>query len=133
MIETVSLGVVVLTGVYLCALAAASLIVPSRASRFLLGFATSQRLHYVELLIRLSVGGAFLVQAPRMFFPSAFSLFGLVLIATTACLLLLPWRWHHRFAQAAVPRATPYIRYIGWCSLALGVSILAAVIRGNAA
>jgi len=133
MIETLALGIVVVAGLYLCALAATSLFVPSRANRFLLGFANSQRVHFIELLTRFVVGGAFVIHAPRMLVPGVFRLFGWVLVVTTACLLFLPWQWHHRFAQHAVPRATRYMTVIGLFSLALGLLILAAVIRGNAA
>lgn len=133
MLEALALGVVVLAGLYLCALAAVSLFAPSRASRFLLGFATSQRLHFVELLIRIIVGGAFVIYAPSMSIPGVFGLFGWLLVVTTACLILLPWKWHQRFAQHTVPRAIGFLPFIGLCSLALGVFILVAVINGNAA
>ena len=133
MLEALALTVVVLTGFYFCALGAASLFVPAKANRFLLGFASSPRVHYIELSIRLLVGAALLIHAPRMFAPDAFRLFGWILLITTACLLLFPWRWHQWFAQQAVPRATSYIKVIGICSLALSGLILAAVIRGSAA
>ena len=132
MLETLALILVVLTGFYFCALAAAALLVPAKASRFLLGFASSPRVHCIELSIRFLVGAALVIYAPRMFMSDVFNLFGWVLLITTACLLLLPWRWHHWFAQQAVPRAIPYIKVIGICSLASGGLILAAVIRGNA-
>lgn len=133
MIETLAIGIVVLCGGYLCALTAVSIFAPSRANRFLLGFASSQQAHFLELFTRLVVGGAFLIHAPSMLVPRLFSLFGWVLVGTTVCLLFLPWRWHQRFAQYAVPRATRYIGLIGVCSLALGLFILVAVLRGNAA
>ncbi len=133
MIELLALAVVVLTGLYFCALAAASLIMPARASRFLLAFASSPRVHYLELLIRLVVGVSLVIHSPRMVVPAAFSLIGWILIVTTACLLLLPWRWHRRFAQRAVPPATRYIAWIGLCSLALGGLILLAVLWGGTA
>lgn len=133
MIEAMALGVVVLAGIYFIALATVSLLMPARASRFLLGFAGSAFTHYAELGLRLLVGTALVLHAPRMLFPGAFNLFGWVLLVTTACLLLVPWRWHHRFAQATVPRATRHITLIGLCSLLLGVLILAAVLRGGAA
>jgi hypothetical protein len=131
--EPLAAGIVVLAGLYFCVLAAVALIVPSRANRFLLGFANSQRVHFIELFTRLVVGGAFVIHAPRMFVPGVFMLFGWVLVITTACLLLLPWQWHHRFAQHAVPRATRYIVFIGIFSLAFGLFILMAVIHGNTA
>jgi hypothetical protein len=133
MLEVLALTLVVLTGIYFCALAVAALLVPAKASRFLLGFASSPRVHYIELSIRFLAGVALVIYAPRMSASGAFSLFGWVLLITTTCLLLLPWRWHHWFAQQAVPRAISYIKVIGICSLALGGFILAAVILGNAA
>lgn len=133
MIETLALVFVVLAGLYLCALAATSIFAPSRANRFLLGFANSQRVHFIELLIRFVVGGAFVIHAPRMFAPCVFRLFGWVLVVTSACLLVFPWQWHHRFAQYAVPSATRFITFLGLCSLALGLFILLAVIYGNTA
>jgi hypothetical protein len=132
-LESLALTLVVFTGFYFCALAAAILLVPAKVSRFLRGFASSPRVHFTELSIRLVVGAALVIYAPLMSASDTFSLFGWVLLITTACLLLLPWRWHHWFAQQAVPRAIPYIKVIGICSLALGGLILAAVIRGNVA
>ena len=133
MIEVLALTVVVLTGFYFLALAAVSLFMPVLANRFLLGFADSALKHYAELFLRFAVGAALILYAPRMLLSDAFSLFGWVLLVTTACLLLIPWRWHHRFAQQAVPRATRHITLIGLASLALGGFILAAVVRGSAA
>jgi hypothetical protein len=133
MIEFLAFAIVVLAGLYFIALAAVSLLTPARANRFLLGFAGSPSAHYAELLLRFLVGGALVLHAPRMLFSGAFHLFGWVLVVTTASLLLVPWQWHHRFAQRAVPRATRYITLIGVASLAIGGLILVAVIRGSAA
>ena len=133
LIEVFALVAIVLTALYLLALGAASLVAPARASRFLLGFASSQPLHFVELFLRLLVGAALVLYAPRMFLSGAFNLFGWVLLVTTACLLLVPWQWHHRFAQFAVPRVTRYIGLVGVASLVIGGFILAAVARGSAA
>ncbi|MEG3193053.1 hypothetical protein [Lysobacter sp. D1-1-M9] len=133
MIEALALTVVVLTGLYFIALAVVSLFCPAQANRFLLGFAGSALAHYTELFLRFMVGAALVLHAPRMLLPGAFTVFGWVLLVTTACLLLVPWRWHHRFAQQAVPRATRHITLVGLASLAIGGFTLAAVIRGSAA
>ena len=77
MLEVLALTLVVLTGIYFCALAVAALLVPAKASRFLLGFASSPRVHYIELSIRFLVGVALVIYAPRMSASGAFSLFGL--------------------------------------------------------
>ncbi|MBT8093293.1 MAG: DUF2065 family protein [Gammaproteobacteria bacterium] len=133
MTEVLALSVVVLAGLYFCVFAVTSLTMPAESSRFLLGFASSQRAHYIELLIRLLVGWSLVIYAPRMFATAVFTAFGWALIITSACLFLLPWRWHQRFAQYVVPRATRYITLIGLCSLVLGGLIIAAAIRGSAA
>jgi hypothetical protein len=125
--------IVVLAGIYLLALGAASLFLPTRASRFLLGFASSRSLHFTEMFFRLVVGAALVVNAPKMSLTPVFNLFGWLLIVTTACLILVPWQWHHRFAQRAVPLFTRQIAWLGFGSLAIGSVILLAVICGSAA
>jgi hypothetical protein len=124
-------GVVALTGLYFTALGVTVLTRPDRATRFLLGFAGSPAAHYTELSVRLVVGAALVLAAPQLIFSGAFKLFGWVLLGTTACLLLVPWRWHQRFAQQAVPRAIRHIALIGVASLALGGFMLAALVRGS--
>ena len=51
-----------------------------------------------------------------------------IILGTTAVLLLVPWRWHRRFASKAVPRALPYLRLIALASLVSGAAVLAAVV-----
>ena len=133
MIEASALGLVVLAAVYFIALAGVSLLIPASASRFLLGFAGSPFKHYTELFVRFLVGAALVLHAPRTVAPSAFAVFGWLLLVTTACLLLVPWRWHQRFAQYAVPQAARHISLIGLASLALGGVMLVAVVLGSAA
>jgi len=132
-IEAMALGGVAVAGLFFIALGSTSLLAPRRASQFLLGFAGSPSKHYAELALRFFVGGCLVASAPRMLFPSAFSLFGWVVLATTAALLLVPWRWHHRFAARAVPAALRFLPLIGVSSVALGGLVLVAVFRGNAA
>jgi uncharacterized protein YjeT (DUF2065 family) len=132
-IDLLVFAVVLAVGIYFIALGLASLLAPTLAKRFLRGFATSPLAHYTELFTRLIVGGAFLVQSPRMQFSAVFEAFGWILIGTTACLLLVPWRWHHRFAQRSVAAAIRYIALIGVCSLAIGGLLLFALIHSATA
>lgn len=114
-------------------LGSASLVAPPKAREFLLGFAGSARKHYAELAFRFAVGAAFVVHAPQMQFPQVFEVFGWIVLGTTTGLLLIPWRWHHRFALRAVPTALRLLPLIGVSSTALGVLILLAALRGGAA
>ena len=126
MTEMLASGVVVLTGLYLVGLGAVSLVTPAQASRFLLGFAGSATAHYAELLIRLLVGGAFLLHSSHMLFSAVFVLFGWALVTTTAVLAIVPWQWHHRFAQRSVPHALRHLKLVAIASLVLGGFVLAA-------
>ena len=127
MIEPLAAAVVLLAGLYLACLGAVSLAAPAIARRFLLGFASSRARHYLELALRLVVGGAFLLCAPVLQFPLAFTAFGGAIVLTSVGLLLVPWRWHRHFAQQAVPRALRFLPLLGVASLLLGGFVLFAV------
>lgn len=131
MIGFLASAMVGLSGLYLVGLASISLCAPARASRFLLGFAGSASTHYLELLVRLVVGGAILVRARHMLFSDVFSVFGWVLVLTTVGLLVVPWRWHQRFARLAVPYAVRHLRLLAVASFLLGGFILVAVLGGT--
>lgn len=128
MIVAIAQGVVVLAGLYLVGLGVLALAKPGIAGRFLQGFAGSAPKHYAELAVRFLVGAALLVHAPRMAGPAAFRVFGWLLLATTAALLCVPWRWHDRFARAAVPRAMRHARLVGLFALLSGAAVLAAML-----
>lgn len=133
LIDSLALVVVALVGLYLLALGSLALVRPALATRFLLGFVRSLGAHVLELSLRLVVGAALVVAAPRLPFAGAFAVFGWVLLASTAVLLVLPWRWHQRFAQQAVPQATRWMAWIGWAALAAGAFVIGAVMRGGGA
>ena len=124
--DTLALIVIILVGCYFITLAVIAFTTPERASRFLLGFADSAATHYLELTLRLIVGAAFLLRAPLMPLACPFTVFGWLLIGTTACLFLVPWQWHRRFTLRAVPQALRYLKLIAFASLIVGSAILAA-------
>lgn len=130
MLDSLPLTVVLLTGVYFVGLGVASLATPRAAGRFLLGFAGSAAVHYVELLLRLIVGAAFVVRAPALPWPAVFTLFGWGLVLTTMGLCAVPWRWHRRFAERTVPQALRYLPLLGVASLALGAFVLGSAFAG---
>jgi hypothetical protein len=127
----VALLLVLLSGCYLAGLAVLSFLSPERASRFLLGFAGSASAHYLELVVRLFIGGAILHSAPHVLFSRAFVVAGWVLVVTTLGLFAVPWRWHHRFAQWGVPHAVANLQLVAVASFVLGGFIIASVILGS--
>jgi hypothetical protein len=130
MIAAMSVLVLALTAAYLVGLGACALLRPALARRFLLGHASSPRLHYLELALRLLVGGALLVRAPAMPWPQAFTFVGWVLVVTTLVLALVPWRRHQAFAQRTVPQALRFLPLLGVASLGLGAGLSYAISMG---
>ncbi|MCE9557441.1 MAG: hypothetical protein K8R88_00675 [Armatimonadetes bacterium] len=130
MLQTISLIVLAIIGLYFIGLGVFALFSPALAQKFLLGFATTLFKHYLELAIRFIAGASFLLYAPKTGFPEVFSIIGWVLLTTTFGLLVIPFRWHEKFAKKAVPAALKYLKVIGISSLAVGSALLYAISSG---
>lgn len=120
--------VVVASGVALIAFALWVALAPERAAAFLRRFASTLRAHLTEQLLRLAAGGAILLYAGEMWFSHLFRPFGWLLVLTSLGLMLLPWRWHRRFAGWATPLAIRHLRLYAFACLALGGAILFAAL-----
>jgi len=131
MIDFLALIVVLSAALYLLALAIFSFLKPQKASQFFLGFVSSAYLHYLELFIRIIFGSAFIIRAPLMMLPELFTIFGWVLVGTSVCLLFIPWQWHQKFAQKAVPQALRQLKLVAVSSFLLGGFIIASAIPGS--
>jgi uncharacterized protein YjeT (DUF2065 family) len=123
--------VVLLAGLYLVGFGLSAVLVPARTSAYLHGFASSLRLHLLELSVRLVVGVAFIAYASRMSLGGTFHVFGVILVVTTVGLALLPWRWHQRIARASVPAAARFLPLLGMIAVAAGAFVVWALARGS--
>ena len=119
--------IVVATSLWLVGFAILIVVTPSRAKRFLRSFASSARAHYTEQVLRLIAGVGIVAFSAQMRFPEILSAFGWLIVVTSTGLLLVPWRWHHRFGQWAIPLAIRYIYLYAIGSFALGTVILIAL------
>lgn len=124
----VGLAVVVTAALYLLALGGGALLRPETAKRFLGGFATTARIHFTELALRIVAGVAFVFSAPRMAFDQAIAVFGWMLVATSLALAIVPWRLHQRFAAWVIPQVTRQMPLIGVVSIVGGAILLVAVV-----
>jgi hypothetical protein len=130
MAEHLALAVVGLTGLFLLGLGATALLAPAHARRFLLGFAGTPGKHCLELALRVAIGAAFVLAAPRLPMAGGFTGFGWVLIGTSLALAFVPWRWHNAFAQRNVPQALRFLPLLGVVSVGVGLGVLWAVGSG---
>ena len=121
--------VVITFGVFLVGLAGVVFLRPRLAERFLELFASSATAHFIEQAVRIVVGTALLVHSPSMWGAGGFRLLGWLLVVTSAGLLLVPWRWHQRFASWAVPWAIQHQKFYGVAAFLLGCLTLFSVIQ----
>ncbi len=133
MIDLLAGAVIVAAGLYLIVLGISCFFRPSSAANFLLGHASSGLLHYLELCLRVVVGASLVQKAPALPYSGVFTVFGWVLITTTAVLFLVPWQWHRKFTLKAVPQAIRHIKLLGISSIALGALLTVCVVAGSAA
>lgn len=124
--KTIAGAIVVMYGLSLVGFAVLAAVRPDRAGRFLDGFAQSARAHFMEQGLRLAVGIALLLHAPSSRFPMALEGFGWIIAITTVCLLLVPWRWHKRFADRVIPPVKQHVRLFALAAGALGAALLYA-------
>jgi len=116
------------SGLWLIGLAASIVVMPSRAARFLTGFASTARAHYTEQVLRLIAGAAIVIFAAEMKFPDVFRVFGWLVVLTASGLLLVPWKWHHRFGEWAIPLVIRHIKLYALGAFLLGAFILYAAL-----
>lgn len=131
MIDALAAAILTLAGGYLIGLGLAALFAPMRVATFLLAFAQSVKAHWLEMLTRILVGAALLMKSPAMAFPNIFLWFGVLLLGTSVLLLLLPWRWHRRFAAHAVPRALRHLPVVAMVSAMAGAFLLTSLWRNE--
>ena len=102
----VAQAVVAMAAVYLLVLSIAAIVRPAWVKRFLQAHAQTARLHALELVLRCTVGFAFIRAAPSMRGGEVVALAGWILVVTTLVLAVTPWRAHRRFATWSVSKAT---------------------------
>lgn len=127
-ISVAAIAVVVIAALYLLTLGGSALLRPEYARRFLGAHATTRRLHFTEMGLRILAGSALVITAPQAAFTTAFLLLGWVLVVSSVALAIVPWRLHQRFAAWSVPQAMHYLPIIGIASIAGGLGLIAAVV-----
>jgi len=129
--SVVAAAVVVLFGLSLITFTAIAFASPARAERFLMGFATSARSHYVEQAVRILVGAGLVVLSSTMWQPKLFWLLGWAIVVSSAALICVPWRWHDRLGERVRPMLVRYLKLYAVGAFALGVLLLYGFFAGG--
>lgn len=120
---------VVLAGVWLIAVGLVAFCRPLTANRLVRKAASTNLINYTELTLRGMGGLALVWSAEVSRFPEVFRVYGWVVVATTAVLLLVPREWHARYAIWCSERLTPsYLRIASPVSIGLGIFLIYAVL-----
>jgi hypothetical protein len=119
--------VVVASGLALLAFTGVVFAKPALAERFLMSFASSARAHYVEMVFRLVVGTSLVVLSSTMWPTNVFRVIGWAIVSSSGALLLIPWRWHHRFGTRVLPTLIRHLRVYAVGVFAFGCLLLYGV------
>lgn len=128
MISALAFVGVLTAALYMLFLGVGAIVSPDHTKRFLGTFASSPRVHFLELALRMLAGASLVLRAPLMQMPVMVAVFGWVLLGTTLVLAFVPWQLHHRFANWSVPMATQRMPLLGVASAGGGVLLLAALL-----
>ena len=127
MAMTLLAGVVVVAfGLFLIGLSGMVFVKPALAERFFMSFASSARAHYTEQVLRLLIGASLVVLSPAMWQARLFRIIGWAVVISSIGLMLLPWRWHHRFGQRVLPTIVRHMRLFAVGLFAFGVLLVYA-------
>ncbi len=105
---------------YLLGLGLLILFARTRAHRFLAGFAQTPRANWTESVLRMLVGIAFVIAAPKLPHPSLALAVGAFLAGTALLFVVFPGL-HRRFAAPAVASVAPFLPLIGIASIAMAI------------
>jgi hypothetical protein len=130
-VSQVAAVVVVVFGFLLVVFAGVVFAKPAVAERFLMRFASSAQTHYAEQIFRLLVGAALVVLSPAMWRPTMFWLIGWAIVVSSAALICIPWRCHHRFGERMLPIVARHLGLYAVGALAFGALLLYGVFAGG--
>lgn len=128
-VQTLALLLVVLSGLWLVWVGVFVSVKPVRALEILGKMASSYRINFTEQGLRLLAGIALVVRAEASKVAGLFSLLGWFVVGSSALLLVLPLRWHARYAVRCSELLNPTrVRLLAPVSVALGVLLIHAAL-----
>jgi len=97
--ETTAQFLILLSAFWLIVVGVFMLVHPHTALRYIGKFASTSRIHYLELVLRLIFGVSLIFFADLSKSPITLNLFGVILIGTTTILFFVPRKLHAKLAN----------------------------------
>ena len=66
------------------------------------------------------IGASLVVLSPAMWQTNMFRLIGWLIVVSSVGLILIPWRWHHRFGELVLPMVVRHMRLYAVALFAFG-------------
>jgi hypothetical protein len=125
MMQTIALAILVLSSVWLVAVAALMVLRPAWCIHLLGLMASTHRINLTEQGLRMTAGAALIVRAPESKLPLLFEAGGWFIVATSILLSVLPLRWHAAYAIWWSRQLTPgAVRALSPHSAVLGAGLV---------
>ncbi|WP_456424661.1 hypothetical protein [Rhodocaloribacter sp.] len=125
--------IIALFGILMVLFSAVMVIAPEYWSSGIVRFSEKAYFHPFEILSRLGFGVIFIVYSEQTLFPDVMLGIGYLLAAVGSGLLITPPSQHKRFAVWSAQKFKRTFRPAGVISLAFGVFIVYAALRGSGA
>lgn len=121
--------IIIASAVWLIAVGVLMLINPLKSLHYLRQAGSTLVINYLELSLRLLWGLALVTYAEHSINPTGFDILGSFVVVSSIALMLIPRRWHSRYAVMCAEKLKPVtVRLIAPFSLLFGSYLLYAVL-----
>jgi len=127
--ETTTQFLIILSAFWLIVVGVFMLVHPHAVLRYIGKFASTNLIHYLELVLRLILGVSLIFFADLSKSPMTLNFFGVILIGTTTILFLVPRKLHAKLANFFSHKLTVlHMRLSAPFAIGLGIFLVYAVL-----
>jgi hypothetical protein len=108
-------------GIITCGVGLFMLLKPQGFADAIVLFSRQDYFHYVEIISRLVIGAALLLDARNTLYPLVFEVIAKILFVVAIILVFMTEKHHKTFALWAVKHCLSWFRPAGFCALILGL------------
>ncbi|WP_445777521.1 hypothetical protein [Shewanella sp.] len=110
-----------LWGISICCFGVFMLLKPAVFSHAIIQFSRKRYFHYVEIISRLAIGAALLLDAHNTAYPLAFEFIGNLLFIVAIFLVFITEKYHKKFAISAAKHGVNWFKPAGAIAIVFGL------------